>query len=155
MKHYLLMPYNGILYNTHPDPDLQKKRTPDLMKKQTLYQNSLYELRTHFWQIWGCWFQIWQYYFQIPVQKYPNQAFLVPNLGIFVSLQNFAMRQIQGSDFKYDNSFLNFKPKKTQTRHFYFFVKFCNLKNSRVLIWKRTIIFWSQIKVLMFFGEIL
>ena len=35
-------------------------------------------------QIRGCWFQIWQYYFQIPAQKYPNKAFLVPNLKIFI-----------------------------------------------------------------------
>ena len=27
-------------------------------------------------------------------QKYPNKAFLVPNLGIFVFLQSFAIRQI-------------------------------------------------------------
>ena len=29
-------------------------------------------------------------------QKYPNKAFLVPNLGIFVFCQNFAIRQVRG-----------------------------------------------------------
>ena len=50
------------LYKVDPDLDLdlQKKRTTDVMKKRTLYQNSLYELKTHFWQVWGCWLQIWQ-----------------------------------------------------------------------------------------------
>ena len=35
-------------------------------------------------QIRGRRFRIWQYYFQIPHQKYANQAFLVPNLRIFI-----------------------------------------------------------------------
>ena len=38
----------GILYKANLDPDIEKKRTPDLKKKRTLYQNSLYELKTHF-----------------------------------------------------------------------------------------------------------
>ena len=39
---------------------LSEKQTPDLLKKQTIYQNWLYELKTHFWQIRGSWFQICQ-----------------------------------------------------------------------------------------------
>ena len=37
---------DGIIYkgDLDPDPDLQKKGTPDLWKKGTLYQNSLYAL---------------------------------------------------------------------------------------------------------------
>ena len=39
----------GILYkeDTDADPDLQKKKTPDIWNKQNLYQNSLYELKTN------------------------------------------------------------------------------------------------------------
>ena len=33
-------------------------------------------------------------FFKILAQKYPNKAFLFPNLGIIVFLQNFAIRQI-------------------------------------------------------------
>ena len=35
-------------------------------------------------------------FFKILAQKYQNKAFLVPNLGVFVFPQNFAIRQIQG-----------------------------------------------------------
>ena len=34
--------------------------------------------------------------FEILAQKYPNKTFLVPNLGISVFSQNFAIRQIRG-----------------------------------------------------------
>ena len=33
-------------------------------------------------------------------QKYPNKAFLIPNLGIFILSQNFAVRQIRGCWFQ-------------------------------------------------------
>ena len=32
----------------HPDPDLQKKHNQDLYKKRILYQNSQYQLQSHF-----------------------------------------------------------------------------------------------------------
>ena len=39
----------GILkVDLNPDPDLQKKRISDLQKKQTLYLDSPYGLKTHF-----------------------------------------------------------------------------------------------------------
>ena len=40
---------NGKLYKADPDPDpeLEKKWTPDLQKKRTLYQNLLYEIKTY------------------------------------------------------------------------------------------------------------
>ena len=40
----------GTLYkgDADPDPNFHKKWTQDLQKKRTLYQNSLYELKTHF-----------------------------------------------------------------------------------------------------------
>ena len=41
----------GILYKADPDTDLQKKRSADLKKKATLYQNSLYELKTQICKI--------------------------------------------------------------------------------------------------------
>ena len=84
--------YSSILYKADPDPDLQKKRT--------LYQNLLYELKTHFRQIWGCWFQIWQELFKILAHKYSYKAFLIPKLVIFVFSQNFAVRQIWGCWFQ-------------------------------------------------------
>ena len=43
----------SIIYKADPDPDLdlQKKRNPDLQKKRTLHQISLYELKTNFRKI--------------------------------------------------------------------------------------------------------
>ena len=35
------------------------------------------------------------FFFLILAQKYPNKAFLVSNLGIFIISQNFAMRQVR------------------------------------------------------------
>ena len=40
-------------------------------------------------QIWGVDFQCKISFFKILAQKYPNKAFLVPNLGFFVFSQNF------------------------------------------------------------------
>ena len=103
------------------DPDLQKKRALDILKKWTLHQNLLYELKTHFRQIWGCWFQIWQYFFKILVQKFPNKTFLVPDLGFFVFSQNFAIRQIWGSWFQiHDNSIFKILPQKYPNKAFLF-----------------------------------
>ena len=62
---------------------------------------------------------------------------MVPNVGIFVSLQNFVIRKIEGADFKYDNiifiildkfedagfkydnSIFKFQPRNMQIRHFW------------------------------------
>ena len=41
-------------------------------------------------------------------EKYPNKAFFALKLGIFVFPQNFAVIQLEGADFKYENSFLKF-----------------------------------------------
>ena len=50
-------------------------------------------------------------FFKIPAQKYPNKAFLVPNLDIFIFSWNFAIDKFEGADFKCDNSFfLNSSP---------------------------------------------
>ena len=47
MKHSVMkfIVTNGILHKADPDPDL------DLQKKRTLYNNSMFELKTHFWYI--------------------------------------------------------------------------------------------------------
>ena len=37
--------------------------------------------------------------FEILAQKYPSKAFLIPNLGVFVFSQNFAIREVWGSSF--------------------------------------------------------
>ena len=63
------------------------KNGPWTFEKTDLYQNLLYELKTHFWQILGCWFQIWQNRFQLPAQKYKNQTFLVQNIRIFTDFK--------------------------------------------------------------------
>ena len=47
-------------------------------------------------QIWGCWFQTWQRFFEIVAQKHLSKTFLDPNLGVFVVLQNFAIRENWG-----------------------------------------------------------
>ena len=61
---------------------------------------------------------MWQCYLQIPTQDYPNKAFLVPNLRVFIFAINFATRQIQKTDLKYDESVFKFQPKNNQIRHF-------------------------------------
>ena len=40
-------------------------------------------------------------------------------LKILIFRQNFAIRQFEGVDFKYDNSFLKVHPKNIQIRHFW------------------------------------
>ena len=39
-------------------------------------------------------------FFKILSQKYPHEAFLVQNLGIFIISQNFTIRQIRGCGFQ-------------------------------------------------------
>ena len=83
-------------------------------------------------QIQGRWFQVWQYFFQIPVQRYSNKAFLVPNLEIFVFFhKKLQLEKFEGADFKYGNSFCKI-PAHTHMRHF-----------------------WSQIWAISLFHEIL
>ena len=47
-------------------------------------------------------------FFQVLDQKYPNKAFLVPNLGTFVFLRNFELDKSEGADFRYVNTFFKF-----------------------------------------------
>ena len=57
--------------------------------------------------------------FDFTAQKYLNKAFLVPNLFIFLFLdetQHFD--NVEGADFKYDNSFSKFQPKTHPNRSF-------------------------------------
>ena len=94
-------------------------------------------------QIRWSWFKIWQYNFQLPVQKYPNQVFLVPNLRIFTFAPNFAARQIWGRWFQIWQQYFqvpvpNFFP---NLRIFIFCTKLCNKANSRVLISNMTMVF--------------
>ena len=84
----------GILYKADLYLDLH------LEKKWALYQNSLYELKTHLWQIWGADFKYDNSFFEILGQKYANQAFFFPNLGIFIFPRNFAIWQIWGYWFQ-------------------------------------------------------
>ena len=52
-------------------------------------------------------------FFQIPVQKYTNNVFLFPNLGIF------QLDKFKDADFKYDNSFFKISVQKYQIRQFW------------------------------------
>ena len=89
------------------------------------------------------------YYFQIPAQKYLKQAFLVPDLlRIFISAPNFAIRQIRGCWFQYNNSILNSSPKILKSsifgsnfKDFYFSTKLCINTNLRALISIMTMFF--------------
>ena len=48
-----------------------------------------------------------------------NQAFLFPNLRIFILHQALQLNKFEGVNFKYDNSFLEFQPKNIQIKHFW------------------------------------
>ena len=69
--------------------------------------------------------------FKFQHQKYPNQALLVPNLGIFLFSSNFAIRQIQGRWFQIWQYRFQIAVQKmlkygifgTQLKHFCFFAK--------------------------------
>ena len=43
-----------------------------------------------------------------------------PNANIHCIGQKYPYDKLEVADFKYDNNFLNLKPKITQTRHFWF-----------------------------------
>ena len=67
--------------------------------------------------IQGADFKYENMFLKVLSQKYLNKAFLVPKLGIFIFLQNFAvtvlMLLLEGVDVKYHISFLKFYPKNT------------------------------------------
>ena len=63
----------------------------------------------------------------ILAQKYPDKTFLVPNLGIFIFLRKFAVRQIRGCWFQIDKIIFKFQHKYTQIRHFW-------SKNLRIFV---------------------
>ena len=120
-----------------------KKSGPRAFRKSGPYT------KNHFWQIWGCWFQVWQYFFKILAQKYSNKAFLVQNLAIFVSLQNFAIEQSWECWLHMWQYFFNILAQKYPNKAFFApnlgifccVAKFCSLTNWRVLIWNMTIVF--------------
>ena len=58
-------------------------------------------------------FQYDNSFFKILPQKYPNKAFLVPNLGIFVCRKILQLDKFEGADFKYDNIVFKFQPQNT------------------------------------------
>ena len=118
------------------------------------FRNFVFSRNFAVWQIRGCWFQIWQYFCQVFVQKYPNQACLIPNLRIFILHQTLQLDKFDGVDFKYDNGSFELKPKNTQIKHFlskikvFFCMKLCILKNLRVLISKMAIVLFKfQLKI--------
>ena len=115
----------GILYKADPDPDpdLQKKWTSNIQKKWTLYQNSLYELKTFYLaNLRVLISNIKISFLKLLSQKYPNKAFLVKNTQI-----------------------RHFGPKFW---HFCFFAKFCNQTNSRVQTSKHSKVLISNMTIL-------
>ena len=57
--------------------------------------------------------------FNFTAQKYLNKAFLVPNLFIFLFLDKTQHSDnVEGADFKYDNSFSKLQPKTHSNRSF-------------------------------------
>ena len=46
-----------------------------------------------------------------------NQAFLVPNLRIFVLHQTLHLDKLEGVEFKYDNGFFEFQPESAEIKH--------------------------------------
>ena len=71
-------------------------------------------------QIWEYCIQIWHYCFHILAQKNLNEAFFDPNSSILVFREILQIDQFEGADLKYDNSFLEFLPKKNKLRDFLF-----------------------------------
>ena len=57
-------------------------------------------------------------FFLILAQKYPNRAFVVPNLGTFIFHEIWQLETFEAADFKYDNIIYKSQPKNTQIRHF-------------------------------------
>ena len=100
----------SILYKADPDTELQNKRSPNLQKKWFLYQNSMYELKTHFWQLRGCWFQIWQKLFKSLIQKHRRKA-CSPILTFSFTHEILRLDKFDGPYLKYDKIFLKFHPK--------------------------------------------
>ena len=69
--------------------------------------------------------------FNFTAQKYLNKAFLVPNLFIFLFLdKTYHFDNVEGADFKYDNSFSKLQPKTHPNRSFL-------VPNLRLLIFGR------------------
>ena len=94
-------------------------------------------------RIWGYWFQIWQYYFQIPAPKYPNQAFLVPNLRILFLHLTLLQGKFRNADLKYDNVFSNSSQKYPNTKFY--------LKTQQFLLfkWNLRLVLFSQTYLLI------
>ena len=50
--------------------------------------------------------------------KIPKLGIFVPRFKDFYFAANFAIKQVRGVNFKYDNGFLEFQPKNIQIKHF-------------------------------------
>ena len=56
--------------------------------------------------------------FSNSIAKYTNQAFLVPNLKVFILYQTLQLNKFEGVDFKYDNAFFNIPAPKYPNKVF-------------------------------------
>ena len=114
----------GILYKADPDPDLhlQKKRTTDLQKKRSLYQNSLYDLKFIFDKIEGVDFKYDNSFFKSQPKNTQIRHFVLKFLFLHKTLQQYKFKD---TDFNFLNSSPKipnqiFLVKNTQIRHFWF-----------------------------------
>ena len=96
----------NIAYWKNAVKDIEKKLVPDI-KIFNFARNFAFR------KIQRCWFQTWQKYFQIPVQKYPNQTFLVLKVRIFVFASKENSRVlISNMTMVFSNSSPEIPPKK-------------------------------------------
>ena len=90
----------GTLYKADPDPnpDFQKKRTPE--KNGSYTKIHFMRQRLMFDKFEGADLKYDNGFLKARAQTYLNKAFLVPDLGIFIFSRNFAFRQIWGCWFQ-------------------------------------------------------
>ena len=122
----------------------------------------------------GADFKYGNIYFQSLPQKYPNKAFLVANLGIFVFLEKFGIRQMLGCCFPIWQYSLNFLPKEYPNKTYLVAILCAFVLVSSFAIWKlesadfkhenswlkfyqkniQIMHFWSQIYAVLYFWKI-
>ena len=101
---------DGILYKADldPDPDPQKKWTPEFLEKADPILKLVVLVKHSYLTNLRVLISNMTIFLKILSQKYPNKAFLVPNLRIFFFRKILQSDKFKGADFKYDNSFLKF-----------------------------------------------
>ena len=91
----------------NPDPDLHKRRTLSLYKKQTLCQNSLHWLKRIFDKFEGGDFTYDNKFFKFQSKNTQIRHFWIQ---IYFSHKTLHFDKFEGADFKYDNIFFQTLP---------------------------------------------